>query len=273
MNYVIFLSPSEDKVVDEILDSNKLDFLESLWIKNNKTLLKHRQNTYRIYNNYLEKIINENDRILLKEIFGATNLNANTTQNIYLSLRANHYIDAILRYSGVAFKALDFKNLDSKAQRIILEKTYIFSNFFGVISASDKIPYYKLKQGCKANFLSLAEIYKPFIPILESFLAKLLQNDSDFIIDLRANIYTKIFKPKQNSIFFEFYKQQKIVSHFSKFYRGKILRILASEFLSLDSNITLQKILNFLTNLKTSDFIFTSSIIKDNKIILKYEIL
>lgn len=202
MGYVIFLSPSEDKNIDThndkniSLDSNKLDYLESLWIKNNKNLLTHRQNTIKLYNNCLEKIINKNDRILLKEIYGSNNFNEKSANILHLSLEKNTLIQAIRLYGGVAFKEINFEKLDSISQEIILKKTYIFSNLFGVILASDYIPFYKLKQGCKVNGLTLKDIYKPFYSILESFLAKHLNSKDDVIIwftckYLHKNFYSK----------------------------------------------------------------------------------
>lgn len=276
MSFVIFLSPSEDKLLDskdinnESIESNKLHYLESLWIKNNKILLKHREQIIALYLESLQKILINSDKNLLKEIYGTNVLNAKSEYLINIALQQNYTLKAINRYSGVAFLALDFKNLDSKAKDIILTKTYIFSNLFGVITASDLIPFYKLKQGCKVKGLTLKEIYAPFIKPLESFLKQILNKKEDFVIDLRAGIYTKIFPIQQNNIYFEFFKNGKIISHYSKFYRGVILRLIAS---NLDSNSSLQKALDFLTNIHTNEFKFNTSIIKDSNITLRYEII
>ena len=127
---------------------------------------------------------------------------------------------AVLRYSGVAFEHLDYNSLDEEAQKYIDENVLIFSNLFGVISAKDLIPEYTLKQGAKPSF----DIYKAhkeiYTPILDEI------NKNEIFIDLRAKFYEKIYKPK-NSITFTFIKNNKIVSHFAKAYRGKLTRFIA----------------------------------------------
>ena len=127
---------------------------------------------------------------------------------------------AILRYTGVAFKHLEYETLDENSQKWIDENVYIFSNLFGVISANDKIPHYTLKQGAKPGF----DIYKAhkeiFTPILDEI------NEKEIFIDLRAKFYEKIYKPK-NYITFKFIKNGKVVSHFAKAYRGLLTRFIA----------------------------------------------
>ena len=126
---------------------------------------------------------------------------------------------AILRYTGVAFKHLDYESLDEISKKWIDENVLIFSNLFGVISANDKIPYYILKQGKKPEF----DIYKAhkeiFTPILDEI------NEKELFIDLRAKFYEKIYKPK-NYITFKFIKEGKVVSHFAKAYRGLLTRFI-----------------------------------------------
>jgi cytoplasmic iron level regulating protein YaaA (DUF328/UPF0246 family) len=127
---------------------------------------------------------------------------------------------AILRYSGVAFEYLNYPTLDEKSQKYIDENVLIFSNLFGVISAKDLIPFYTLKQGAKPGF----DIYKAHKEIFSPILDKI--NENEEFIDLRAKFYEKIYKPK-NAITFKFIKNNKIVSHFAKAYRGKLTRIIA----------------------------------------------
>ena len=127
---------------------------------------------------------------------------------------------AVLRYTGVAFKHMDYESLDETSKKWIDENVYIFSNLFGVISANDKIPHYTLKQGAKPGF----DIYKAhkeiFTPILDEI------NEKEIFIDLRAKFYEKIYKPK-NYITFKFIKNGKVVSHFAKAYRGLLTRYIA----------------------------------------------
>ena len=97
---------------------------------------------------------------------------------------------AVLRYSGVAFKHLDYESLNNTAKEWINENVLIFSNLFGIISANDKIPYYTLKQGKKPGF----DIYQTHKEIFESILEEI--NEKEIFIDLRAKFYEKIYKPK-----------------------------------------------------------------------------
>jgi len=127
---------------------------------------------------------------------------------------------AILRYTGVAFKYLDYKNLRQSDQEWIDENVLIFSNLFGVISAKDLIPYYTLKQGAKPGF----DIYKYYKEVFVRVLDEL--NEKEEFIDLRAKFYEKIYKPK-NAVTFKFIKNAKVVSHFAKAYRGKLTATLA----------------------------------------------
>jgi len=127
---------------------------------------------------------------------------------------------AILRYTGVAFKHLDYESLDTFAKKWIDENVLIFSNLFGVIKAKDKIPYYVLKQGKMPGFDIYKAHKKIFTPILEE------KNEKEIFIDLRAKFYEKIYKPK-NYITFKFIKNKKIVSHFAKAYRGLLTRYIS----------------------------------------------
>ncbi len=127
---------------------------------------------------------------------------------------------AILRYTGVAFKHMDYESLDETSKKWIDENVYIFSNLFGVISANDKIPNYTLKQGAKPGF----DIYKAHKEIYSPILDKINKNEP--FIDLRAKFYEKIYKPK-NYITFKFIKDNKVVSHFAKAYRGLLTRYIA----------------------------------------------
>ena len=125
---------------------------------------------------------------------------------------------AILRYNGVAFSHLDYESLDDASKEWLDENLLIFSHLFGVLKANDKIPYYTLKQGKKPGF----DIYKFYAPHIQ----KVLDEYDDEYIDLRAKFYEKMFKPK-NSISFKFIKNNKVVSHFAKAYRGTLTRHIA----------------------------------------------
>ena len=144
-------------------------------------------------------------------------------------------LEAILRYSGVAYDYLDYGSLDKDAKDFLEQNLLIFSNLFGVLKPNDKVPCYKLKQGEKCAGIEVANYYKS---VLSAVLDKYLQNDE--ILDLRAGFYEKFYVPSKEYIVLKFIKGGKVVSHFAKAYRGLVLRYIAmnacgsfDEFLAL----------------------------------------
>lgn len=152
-------------------------------------------------------------------------------QNLDFDLATN----ALKRYNGVAYEYLDISSLDKKALGFLDDNLLIFSNLFGVLKPSDQIPNYKLKQGAKCVGIDTAIFYKKE---LSAFLDEYLEGDE--ILDIRAEFYNKFYTPKREFFSLKFFKNGKIVSHFAKAYRGRILRYLAQnacnsfdEFLAL----------------------------------------
>lgn len=144
-------------------------------------------------------------------------------------------MSAIERYSGVAYDYLDFSSLHKKALNFLDENLLIFSNLFGIVKPNDLLPNYKLKQGAKCAGIDTAKFYqKKLSEFLDEYLA------GDEILDIRAEFYNKFYTPKHKYFTLKFFKNDKVVSHFAKAYRGRILRYLAQnccssfdEFLAL----------------------------------------
>lgn len=131
-------------------------------------------------------------------------------------------IKAVLRYGGVAYDALRYKNLDKKCQKYIDENVFVFSNLFGFIRLGDEIPNYKIKQGEKIGDFRVEKFYnEEFSPSIDKFL------ENSEIIDLRASFYENFYTIKQPYVTFKFIKNGKVVSHFAKHYRGETLRQIA----------------------------------------------
>lgn len=128
---------------------------------------------------------------------------------------------AILRYTGVGYKYLDFSSLNKEEQDIALNSIIIFSNLFGPVLAKDALPHYKLKQGENiGSFIPYKYYQERCNETLDEFL------EGEFIVDLRASFYEKFYKPKHDRIVLKFLKNGKSVSHFAKAYRGLIARVL-----------------------------------------------
>lgn len=129
---------------------------------------------------------------------------------------------ALLRYSGVAYKALDFYSLPKDAKTYLFEKVVIFSNLFGPVLGSDEIPNYKLKQGAKIAGIDAAKYYKKeFSRALDEIF------EGAELLDLRAGYYEKFYEPKVKSLKPKFIKGGKVVSHNAKEHRGLFLREVA----------------------------------------------
>ncbi|WP_338072289.1 YaaA family protein [Halarcobacter anaerophilus] len=143
------------------------------------------------------------------------------------SLKDKPTMKAIQRYNGVAFDALDYNSLDKDAQIYIDENVILFSNLFGPLLAKDKIPEYKYKQGAKLPDISVEKFY------MDNFTKSLDEFVEDEVIDLRAGFYEKFYKVKKaNTLTFKFIKEGKVVSHWAKFYRGKLLQEIAKNKIS-----------------------------------------
>lgn len=143
---------------------------------------------------------------------------------------------ALLRYSGVAYKALDFYTLPTEAKKYLLDNTVIFSNLFGPLLASDEIPNYKLSQGAKIDALDPAKHYKKeFSQALDEMF------EGCEIVDLLAGYYEKFYTPKVPTLKPKFLKGGKVVSHNAKEHRGLFLREIAlSGAESIDDVLNLQ---------------------------------
>jgi len=192
-------------------------------------LFSKREEIINIYEDLLKSSTIEE----LSKWFGLKNLK--DVEKYKESLINKPTMKAINRYNGVAFDALDYINLKDDEQKYIDENVVLFSNLFGPILAKDLIPDYKYKQGAKLPNISVEKFY------LDNFTDTLDDFIEDELIDLRAGFYEKFYKAKKaNVVTFKFIKDGKVVSHWAKFYRGKVLQEIAknkiknhSEFMNM----------------------------------------
>ncbi|MDR0467278.1 MAG: YaaA family protein [Campylobacteraceae bacterium] len=193
------ISPFENDIRDEL-------FFKELFSKREIFIKKY------------DEILKSGDEDKIKKLFGLKNIANFDTASLFEKLTQK----AILRYSGVAYKHLNYKTLNSNEQNFIDENVIIFSNLFGPILAKNKIPNYKLQQGETIDNL------KPEITYQNVFKSRLDEFVKDeFIIDLRAEFYEKFYQVDSLYTSLKFLKNGKIVSHFAKVYRGLVLRELA----------------------------------------------
>ena len=172
-----------------------------------------------IFNAY-EEFLKDSELEDLKKWFGLKN--ENEVKKYKELLKNKPSMKAIQRYNGVAFDALDYVSLDEKEKTYVDKNVMLFSNLFGPLNACDLIPDYKYKQGAKLPNINVEKFYN------ESFSQSLDDELGEEIIDIRAGFYEKFYKIKKaNVLTFKFIKNGKVVSHWAKYYRGKLLRTLA----------------------------------------------
>ncbi|RXJ77704.1 hypothetical protein CRV03_05585 [Arcobacter sp. F155] len=206
----ILLAPAETKNSG---GENKPFCKENFFLEE---LFEKREEIFNTYEEYVSSLTIEE----LSKWFGLKKLEE--VEKYKESLKDKPTMKAINRYEGVAFDALDYKNLDEKTQKYIDENVLLFSNLFGPIKANDLIPDYKYKQGAKLPNINVEKFY------LENFSDSLDEFVGEEVIDLRAGFYEKFYKVKKaNVLTFKFIKDGKVVSHWAKFYRGKLLQEIA----------------------------------------------
>ncbi|MDD5405373.1 MAG: YaaA family protein [Sulfurovaceae bacterium] len=208
----ILLAPSETKSTG----GSALFDLSNLW---NKNLHKARSELTQIY---LEEL---KDDIRSKQMFG---LKKPGEIEYYRSVGLHSLATkAVERYTGVAFDYLDYNSLDGISQKYIDENVIIFSNLFGPIMAGELIPEYRLAQGAKVGEL---EVDKYYHANSTKFLDEYLENEE--ILDIRAGYYDRFYIPSKPYTTLKFIKDGKVVSHWAKAYRGKVLREIATNHIN-----------------------------------------
>lgn len=168
------------------------------------------------------KYLNAADYQALEKLFGLKK-ESEIARNKQINIFNDPTMKAIERYTGVAYDYLDYQTLQKEEQSFLDNNLLLFSNLFGPLLAKDHIPYYKLKQGEKLGDFAIEKYYlEHFTRVLDQFL------EDEFIINLRAGFYLKFYKLKQPYITMKFIKNGKVVSHWAKAYRGKVVRALAA---------------------------------------------
>ena len=145
---IILFSPSESKTQ---LDGYSSICKESFIFQDQYA---KRIEAVKIYNEY----INSNSIDSLLDIFGIKDIEK--IQEYQKNIFEAATCPAIKRYSGVSYSYLAYDTLNQNAKYYILNNVIIFSNLFGPVSAGDKIPYYKLKQGAKIGSFTFEQFYR-----------------------------------------------------------------------------------------------------------------
>lgn len=156
------------------------------------------------------------------------------TQADALPLNANLRHEPTARadavYSGVLYAALDFASLDESARKRADESVAVVSALFGLVRPGDFIPAYRLSGDVILPRLgSVAGIWRKKLgPVLTELVR------DGLLIDLRSGMYVNLHKPAGEladrtaaiRVLHEHNGTRKVVSHFNKATKGRIVRAL-----------------------------------------------
>lgn len=154
---------------------------------------------------------------------------------------------ALLRYTGVLYDALDAPTLGDAAW----ERLAIGSALFGLLSARDRIPHYRLSGGTKLpHGAEMPTMKKRWGKAISAALGEVATEE--MVVDLRSGTYQQLGRcPQAVTVRVESVQpdgSRKVVSHFNKHYKGQLARALAQadgEATSLDDAVDLSRAAGF----------------------------
>ncbi|MFC8196139.1 peroxide stress protein YaaA [Streptomyces sp. NPDC060006] len=131
-------------------------------------------------------------------------------------------------YTGVLYDALGLASLDTAARRRASRSLLVFSGLWGAVRVTDRIPSYRCSMGVKLPGLgSLGAHWRaPMATVLPEAAG------SGLVLDLRSSGYVAAWRPKGEvagrtaSVRVLHAPTRKVVSHFNKATKGRIVRSL-----------------------------------------------
>ncbi|MGP4049297.1 peroxide stress protein YaaA [Streptomyces sp. 2A115] len=131
-------------------------------------------------------------------------------------------------YTGVLYDALDLASLDAAAKRRAARSLLVFSGLWGAVRVTDRIPSYRCSMGVRLPGLgSLGGHWRtPMAAVLPEVAG------DGLVLDLRSSSYAAAWKPKGEvagrtvSVRVLHAPTRKVVSHFNKATKGRIVRSL-----------------------------------------------
>lgn len=139
--------------------------------------------------------------------------------------------DAI--YTGVLYDHLDLATLSSAARRRAASRVAITSSLFGVVRPTDRIPSYRLSGDVTLPRVGpVAGVWRDTLgpAVLEAL-------GSGLLLDLRSTTYAAFWRPPRDlarrvatvRVLHETGGKRKVVSHFNKATKGRLVRALLEE--------------------------------------------
>ncbi|OQR65550.1 hypothetical protein B6E66_03135 [Streptomyces maremycinicus] len=131
-------------------------------------------------------------------------------------------------YTGVLYDALGLASLDAAAKRRAARSLLVFSGLWGAVRVTDRIPSYRCSMGVKLP--ALGAVAAHWRAPMASVLPEAAGNG--LVLDLRSAAYAGPWKPKGEvagrtaSVRVLHAPTRKVVSHFNKATKGRIVRSL-----------------------------------------------
>ena len=131
-------------------------------------------------------------------------------------------------YTGVLYDALDLASLDAAAKKRAARSLLVFSGLWGAVRVTDRIPSYRCSMGVKLPGLGTLGAYwrTPMAEVMPEAAG------DGLVLDLRSSAYTAAWKPKGEvagrtaGVRVLHAPTRKVVSHFNKATKGRIVRSL-----------------------------------------------
>lgn len=133
-------------------------------------------------------------------------------------------------YTGVLYDALDLASLDAAAKRRAGRSLLVFSGLWGAVRVTDRIPSYRCSMGVKLP--GLGALGAHWRAPMAGVLAEAAGNG--LVLDLRSSAYAAAWKPKGEvagrtaTVRVLHAPTGKVVSHFNKATKGRMVRSLLS---------------------------------------------
>ncbi|MDO3396557.1 peroxide stress protein YaaA [Nocardioides sp. SOB44] len=148
-------------------------------------------------------------------------------------LRTNPTARADAVYAGVVYDALDVATLTPAARRRATSRLAITSSVFGLVRPGDRIPAYRLSGG--TSLPGLGPVAGAWREVLGAATAEALGNG--LLVDLRSSTYAAFWRPTPDlaarvatvRVLHEVDGVRKVVSHFNKATKGRLVRALLED--------------------------------------------
>jgi cytoplasmic iron level regulating protein YaaA (DUF328/UPF0246 family) len=134
-------------------------------------------------------------------------------------------------YTGVLYDALDLASLDAAAKRRAARSLLVFSGLWGAVRVTDRIPSYRCSMGVRLPGIGALGTHwrAPMSLVLPETAG------DGLVLDLRSAAYAAAWKPKGEvaertaSVRVLHAPTRKVVSHFNKATKGRIVRSLLTD--------------------------------------------